>query len=769
MAGKVDKLMGGTFREKDEGTGTGAEATTLTSVDGSITLVQDGTNYDVSVNKAALELFASNESELLNAWTIGRASGKSFKVYITGTITFTANRDFICERGEPEVSFVGYPRNVFNFGSYRVNTSRLFIDNIDFRTTTSTYIWVKEGYITLRNARFVDDVLYNSNINNMKIHVHCYSNANNNTGGVVVENLTHYTQNVTWNTSGDIQPFIISNDGTLYHNLYVNIKGVDSVQSFDRFSRVLIKASVSTPYKVTGDPTWYFHPSQEMPGTGNIEGTSEILKQSSFDLIRADYVPEDDTIVKLLGLDASSKVRYIYAADLKKTDPVIHSDLLSSKDLGELIPGMLYEITDFKTKHRIPNTSTIHEGSTESLIVMATSSTTIGNRAWSLDFPKDYIEYDITDVLCEDGTTARKGKITFRRDEKNNETHYDFRNVIFRRWKLDISGFTAWTSGQDWVVGDKVTSGGNLYHCIEAVTNNTINPYNSAQGEGDKNFAIITDGSKYLHYASTDAEYPNFDEFDQILYIPVATGTGAYKDFYTFSDIDGNEKSSWGEDLKIGSGNDDLNNIVFILATSGSSSANTIKPSCFNITLYGRNKSNEIDSFTRNLFLDDTVSNCKIGSSSSFVYIYEDSSRIQIDPGGTSIIIGKACSSIKIDASSGFIMIADVSARIDIGIGGSAIKIGKSNDINIGSGAFTLSIGHDCHSITYYGENSNIIIGSGASRIKFSFGISNLDFITAESEVIYGAYSKTILTGSDLNQYLQYYTGTAFSIIDPLT
>ena len=306
--GKIDKRLGGIYRDKDDST-PGSGGKTISSVDNSIEIVETETNYDLSVKKSILELFASNETELLDCWDIGRDSEVSFRINVVGTITFTATRNFLIARDEPEAEIVGYPRNIFSFGNNRVNWSRVKIQNIDARTTHHTYFYAQEGYLTLQNVRFVDDVLYNADIAQMKVHVRSYDPANNNTGNIILDSISHYTQNVTWNNSGAVQPLIILNEGLLYHNLYVSLTKMDAVQSFERFSSLLLKASVSTPYKVTGDTTWRYHSTQEDPGTGFISSTSLLLKNASIDQMWVNKMPiNNNSPVGFLAVDSNNKV-----------------------------------------------------------------------------------------------------------------------------------------------------------------------------------------------------------------------------------------------------------------------------------------------------------------------------------------------------------------------------------------------------------------------------------------------------------------------------
>ena len=85
---------------------------------------------------------------------------------------------------------------------------------------------------------------------------------------------------------------------------------------------------------------------------------------------------------------------------IKKT----HDELILIKNDSKLTIGQLYQITDHHTKHLIPYSfpNAIHSGTTEPLIVLATSNSTLNKQAYSVLFPNDIIYYDIADTSCED-------------------------------------------------------------------------------------------------------------------------------------------------------------------------------------------------------------------------------------------------------------------------------------------------------------------------------------------------------------------------------
>lgn len=109
---------------------------------------------------------------------------------------------------------------------------------------------------------------------------------------------------------------------------------------------------------------------------------------------------------------------------------------LSTLVLGNnLKKGQGYRITDFATKHRIHNTSEIFTADAEPIVVVAQTANAFERSAYSPSNPNDIIHYDFNNNLCEDGTTPRNGRITYRWDTANNvSAYYDWREVRFRRW-----------------------------------------------------------------------------------------------------------------------------------------------------------------------------------------------------------------------------------------------------------------------------------------------------------------------------------------------
>jgi len=122
---------------------------------------------------------------------------------------------------------------------------------------------------------------------------------------------------------------------------------------------------------------------------------------------------------------------------------ILYADLVTAVTNGTLIRGGLYRITDYQTVHNIYNavSLTVHTGPTEPLIVTATDTNKIAANALSETYPDDSIIYTLDNSKIPGAT---KGCILERFDTiQNVRVCNDFRNVVYRRWKMLPAAFNA--------------------------------------------------------------------------------------------------------------------------------------------------------------------------------------------------------------------------------------------------------------------------------------------------------------------------------------
>ena len=126
---------------------------------------------------------------------------------------------------------------------------------------------------------------------------------------------------------------------------------------------------------------------------------------------------------------------------------VTHAQLVTFKNNNQLVPGTFYKITDFRTMYDQPDFDTTGAlkqslpaklGPIEPITVLAISDDTLSLRAYQEAYPLDTIDY-ILQFTTPVNNTVTKGRIIYRKDEWGNETDFDHRNVVFKRYLDPIS------------------------------------------------------------------------------------------------------------------------------------------------------------------------------------------------------------------------------------------------------------------------------------------------------------------------------------------
>jgi hypothetical protein len=358
---------------------------------------------------------------------------------------------------------------------------------------------------------------------------------------------------------------------------------------------------------------------------------------------------------------------------------VTYNELVSLYNSNTLNTGSFYKI-EYQTIHQIPNTPDINVGSTENLIIFATSESTISDRVWSVEYPEDVIYYNIEDDTAEDFSTSRPGFIYFRRDSKNNnEAWIDFREVLYRRWEISTSLNESWINGTSWSANDVVIYNNDLYKCTKDTP--ILGSFNNQYF-----IEIFSDVSSY-YYLWDDTSI-------SMSGVTVYADSATYNDYLCFD-------SSLCRNVHIGRYDNVFNNIVMLENAFGTSNAicNDIKiaDNCYNMTIRG--------SF---LTIDSNCNSIYMGSSSGYTKI------------------GINCSRISIGSSVNDFTSSLSSQRIDIGAGvyNSAIK--SSNNVDIEQNCYLIHI-KDCENVTIkqstfnvsFNYNDDVHVGKSCYNIWF--------------------------------------------------
>jgi hypothetical protein len=125
-----------------------------------------------------------------------------------------------------------------------------------------------------------------------------------------------------------------------------------------------------------------------------------------------------------------------------------YSGLTIASSTSNLVVGQYYLMTDFQTCYDQPNytnegiaitTGNYKTGTTEPILLLATSTTGFSPTVYSTIYPNDKISYDFTWDTTEVTASPAKGRITERIDDRNNRADYDFRAVQFIRYQAFFS------------------------------------------------------------------------------------------------------------------------------------------------------------------------------------------------------------------------------------------------------------------------------------------------------------------------------------------
>jgi len=352
----------------------------------------------------------------------------------------------------------------------------------------------------------------------------------------------------------------------------------------------------------------------------------------------------DGSILDLEGGGGSSSVNMYN---------ITYSGLVTNINNSTLSGGSFYMISDFATIYDQPdfyidgnakgagfiNTYT---GSTEPIIVLATSENTISIDAYQPTYPKDKIKYDWSWSNTEINSIPTYGRVSERIDEYENRTDYDHRTINFLRYQSYETGTTLTGTINEYDCNTGVMLGNGTAFSGELTTGSTIvlNSKNDIGYQvGVKVVNIIDDTTMDVVVDSgyTSTVFTVGNGYDFTFYTLNGTGSytsykeiyigqrneGDYSEFATFI-LDGGSLSNYIGDYSVFY----LNGIQsgFLLANNifGSNSySNTIGDNYYSNTIGNNYYSNTIgDYFQSNTigdyFQSNTITNNfgynKIGS-----------------------------------------------------------------------------------------------------------------------------------------------------------
>lgn len=161
----------------------------------------------------------------------------------------------------------------------------------------------------------------------------------------------------------------------------------------------------------------------------------QVITLSSINPLSRGIVGENDYTQNITALDYTQKKYVDEKIDNANLITTTYANLVTLIGSNSLTIGQKYLVTDYQTRHKIDGTANLNDNNVnEPLMVIASATNNIFSQVYSPSNRFDIIFWDYANNLCEDGVTARTGKITRRIDTvKNIDTYWDFRVVQVER------------------------------------------------------------------------------------------------------------------------------------------------------------------------------------------------------------------------------------------------------------------------------------------------------------------------------------------------
>jgi len=243
------------------------------------------------------------------------------------------------------------------------------------------------------------------------------------------------------------------------------------------------------------------------------------------------YFPTNDTLIPVQYSTDTMNIAFSSITYNVGT----YSQFTSEANAAVLTPGRYYLMEDYQTCYDQPNytnegiaitTGNYKTGTTEPILLLATSTTGFSPTVYSTIYPNDKISYDFTWDTTEVTNSPAKGRITERIDDRNNRADYDFRAVQFIRYQ-------AFFSERYYEGSVSIDGSGN----VVGVGTDFTNDFSVGQILGVKSpsYANLIGGFAYYEILTI----PSFSAMTVPFQcnVPTSSYTG-FSEYYTFNDND---------------------------------------------------------------------------------------------------------------------------------------------------------------------------------------------------------------------------------------
>ena len=408
-----------------------------------------------------------------------------------------------------------------------------------------------------------------------------------------------------------------------------------------------------------------------------------------------------------------TRVTLVDLMDGALVESVEYAALKSKRDLGLLVPGRLYRITDYETTTSGASNSQAANHRFD-IIVQAVSHSKLSEQARAVmhegDLPDDIVENGTRTKYfaacnleawkleyCLDNDLTRfdwaestgKGVIFHMIDEQDNEAYYDFKNMMFKRWAI-----TEITSA--------VLNQTELSSLSEAfVAANPGDPLFAHRSDTISKtiYTLNVDSENYAYYYTFTVQ-ENFTPTEATRYYPSISSSG----------LSGIARNMIGRvTANTANKKQKLNGIVVFCG--GTESGNTFEANCECTTLGSGSRNNTFGAgSSRNYLGEDSIGNI-FSAESQFNLCGNGCENNSVGYESSENVLGAGClfNSLKDSSSSNYL---GINAESNILGGGGC-------DMNmIGGESLCNSIGHGCH---------HIVFGNGVDGTKSYYHYITID------------------------------------------
>ena len=451
-------------------------------------------------------------------------------------------------------------------------------------------------------------------------------------------------------------------------------------------------------------------------------------------------------MTKFITLDALKvflrEIKRHIALAVRQQVDVTYAELVELRDNAKLIAGRLYRITDYVTK---VYSASGFERSAEhpfDIIVRALSENTLAEEAYVA--PRKGDEYfananlnawkvwycldnDVTKYTWADVTNG-KGVIYRMIDEWQNDMPYDFKNVQYRRYRVNDASPKGELADLDghWLAWSETDLPNNLSVTSEFVWCYTFNHFKLDE-EGIAISQIPYDATVYFYEKDVDFEGGGYS---------IAGGVEKNRMYARSCTV-------YIDDM-IGNIGQALTNIVCHTYNNWDVSdnqsdmksvkSNIWRPGCYDITSLGKFTANKLGEANHscvygygfaNMTFGNICNNLTFGNNNYSLTFGNDCSDMTFGNNNHDMTFGNSCGSLTFGNNNHDMTFGNYCYWMTFGNG--------CNGMTFGNGCWYLTFGNDCWRLTFGNNNYSLTFGNNVHNGTVLDGVSNLEILGAEN------------------------------------